>query len=56
MKFFQFFNPFRKPSAAQLKQEQLEEAERQLLTQESLAAYHQKMAEYYRESITRLTF
>jgi hypothetical protein len=50
----QQLNPFKKPSAAQLAQETLEDYERQLLIQEAAAAYHAKMAEFYREGINRL--
>ena len=49
-----FFNLFRKPSALSIAQTNLEEYERQLLVQEASAAYHEKLAAYYREGITRL--
>jgi hypothetical protein len=52
---FKNFNPFQKPKANQIIEESLEEYERQLLTHEAAAAYHGKMAEYYREGITRLS-
>lgn len=54
MKFFQAANPFRKPSAEHLRQEQLDESKRQLVTQEQAALYHAKMAEFYRDNIARL--
>lgn len=49
-----FFNLFRKPSALSIAQTNLEEYERHLLVQEASAAYHEKLAAYYREGITRL--
>ena len=54
MPFFKQFNPFRKPTARVIIQANLEEYERQLVNQEAAAAYHTKMAEYYREGIKRL--
>lgn len=47
-------NPFRKPDAHELVKTNLEEYRRQLILQEAAAAYHAKMAEYYREGIVRL--
>lgn len=49
-----FLNPFKKPSADKLRKQSLEEYARLLLEQQAAAAYHQKMAEYYAEGITRL--
>lgn len=43
------------PQAHEIAKVTLEDHKRHLLTQESLAAYHAKMAEYYRESIHRLS-
>ena len=54
MNFFQSVNPFRKPSPDHLRQEQLEESKRQLVAQEQAALYHAKMAEFYRDNISRL--
>jgi hypothetical protein len=51
---FQYFNPFRKPSVQELKKTQLEESQRQLLLNETAAAYHQKLTEFYREDVIRL--
>jgi hypothetical protein len=51
---FQVLNPFRKPKAEELVKTNLEEYKRQLVVQEAAAAYHTKMAEYYREGIARL--
>lgn len=49
------FNPWQDPpTAAELIQENIVEYQRQLVLQEAAAAYHQKMSEYYRESIQRL--
>lgn len=54
MKLPAFLNPFKKPAANEVLKEHLEEYKRQLITQEASAAYHAKMAEYYREGIKRL--
>ena len=43
-----------KPPAEQIAGAQQREYERLLLTHQESAAYHQKMAEYYAEGITRL--
>lgn len=48
------WNPFRKPTALSILKETLDDYERQLLVREAEAAYHSKMAEYYREGIARL--
>lgn len=42
---------FRKPSATQLAQRELEESQRQLLECQKLQAYYQKMAEFYKQRI-----
>lgn len=47
-------NPFKKPLAIQLIGIQLEEYERGVVQQEDAAAYHTKMAQYYREGVVRL--
>lgn len=49
---WRYINP---PKAEELAAESLEEHKRLLLREESQAAYHAKMSEYYRESIDRLT-
>lgn len=49
-----YINPFHKPNAAQLRAELQEEYERLLIQSENTAAYHAKMAEFYREGIKRL--
>jgi hypothetical protein len=51
---FRALNPFRKPKAEEIVTTNLEEYKRQLVVQEDAAAYHAKMAEYYREGIARL--
>jgi len=48
------FTMFQKPDARKIAEDNLAEYQRQLLTSEAAAAYHAKMAEYYRESIQRL--
>lgn len=45
----------KKPSAKTLAQQHIEEAEREMLTHEAAAAYHQKLAEYYGDTVRRLT-
>lgn len=50
-----FSKVFKKPSAKSLAQIDLEEAERQMLKHDSSAAYHSKMADYYRETVVRLS-
>ena len=52
---FKFQNPFKKPSAAILVKETIEEYQRMLIATENQAAYQAKLAEYYREGITRMT-
>lgn len=46
---------FRKPSAMELAVRHLEEAKRLALEQQSAASYHAKLAEYYEETVDRLT-
>lgn len=45
---------FRKPSAQQLAQRELEEAQRQLLQAQSAAEYAANLAKYHAERIRRL--
>ena len=47
-------NPFRKPSALRLAVEELEDAQRSLLSASSAAEYAQAIAQYNRERIARL--
>lgn len=47
-------NPFHKPSAQTIVQENLEEYQRRLVAEEAAAAYHRKMVEYYKEGVIRL--
>ena len=54
MSFLDSINPFHKPAAMDLVKTNLEDYERLLVIQEAAAAYHFKMAEYYREGIQRL--
>lgn len=55
LKFVSTFNPFAKPSHTQIAQNDLEEAKRALLEEQSKAEYHLKMAEYYKGVIDRLS-
>lgn len=48
-------NIFKKPSAKSIAQVDLEEAERQVLVHRASANYHIKMAEYYAETVKRLS-
>lgn len=48
------FNPFRKPSAKELAQIELEEAQRQLLTAQTSADYARRITEYNQDRIRRL--
>lgn len=48
-------NPFRKPTAAEYAQEQLNQLELQLMEYEALATFNTKMADYCRDSIKRLS-
>ena len=47
-------NPFRKPSVLRLAVEELEDAQRSLLSACSAAEYAQAIAQYNRDRITRL--
>lgn len=49
------FDIFRTPSAREIAQRQLEEAERYLLEMHSQAEHATKMAEYYQGIVTRLS-
>ncbi|EKD22537.1 MAG: hypothetical protein ACD_85C00001G0009 [uncultured bacterium] len=51
MSFLDSINPFRKLAAMDIVKTNLEDYERLLVIQEAAAAYHFKMAEYYREGI-----
>lgn len=53
-KLNEFFNPFHKPTAEEVIRKNLEEYARQLVAQEAAAAYHRKLAEFYKEGIARL--
>ena len=52
--FEKLINYFKKPPAKNIAQEDLEEAHRQYLKHTSAAAYHNKVSEFYADSITRL--
>ena len=54
MSFLDSINPFYTPAAMDIVKTNLEDYERLLVIQEAAAAYHFKMAEYYREGIHRL--
>ena len=47
-------NPFRKPTALQLAVEELEDAQRELLSASSAAEYAQAMMSYHTQRIERL--
>lgn len=47
-------NPFKSPTPQELAKKELQEAERQLLLSQSMAAYHFKMSEYYSDTVKRL--
>ena len=53
-KLNELFNPFRKPTAEEVIRQDLAEYSRQVIVQEAAAAYHRKLAEFYKEGITRL--
>lgn len=53
--FLDLFKLFKKPTASVLAVNELEEAQRQLLISQAAAAYHAKMAEYYQETVDRLS-
>ena len=46
---------FKKPTATTIRQEMVEDYERQLLQQESLATYHEKMVEFYKVRIAQMS-
>ena len=48
-------NPFRKPTAKELAARDLEDARRSLLQEQARAEYHQKMSEYFKGVIGRLS-
>ena len=48
-------NPFRKPTAKEIAARDLEEARRHLLQEQAQAEYHQKLAEFYKGVIGRLS-
>lgn len=45
---------FKLPTAHEVAKENIEVHQREYLTHDTSAAYHAKMAEYHRESITRM--
>lgn len=49
-----FLNPFRKPTVNDLIKSMLSEYELNFVLAESAADYNRKMAQYYKEGITRL--
>jgi hypothetical protein len=49
------WNPFRKPSVEVLAQQNLDEAKRELLKQQSLAEYHKHMVNYCQERVKNLS-
>lgn len=51
-KLYHFF--FKKPAAALMAKETIEDYERELLVAENTAAYNKKLAEFYKEAIQRL--
>ena len=57
MKLFYKINDllFRKPTAMELAVRHLEEAKRLALQEQSAAAYHSKLSEYYEDTVDRLT-
>lgn len=48
-------NFFKKPSSDKIAADNVEEAKRKLIEEQSAAEYHQKMAEYYQGVIARLS-
>lgn len=48
-------NPFKKPSALELARQALEDAQRQQLLHLSQRDYHTNMANYYEQTIRRLS-
>lgn len=53
--FAQFKNLLKKPSSDVIAMQDLEDAHRQFLASKAAAEYHAKMAEYYTQTIERLT-
>jgi hypothetical protein len=49
-----FRNLFKKPSAAVIAQESMEEAQRQYLDNKAKAEYYAKLADYYEQTTSRL--
>lgn len=47
--------PFRKPSAVMMARQELEDAQRSLLSAQSAADYAKRMTEYHQDRIKRLT-
>ena len=54
MKFLNLYNPFRKITADELRQQVINDYERELINAENTAAYSRKMAEFYQETLLRL--
>jgi len=54
MNFLSHLNPFKQPTAEQIRQVQLEQAERMALEHESAAEHHDALATMYRGRIERL--
>ena len=52
--FKDFIETFRKPSAIQLAQRELEDAQRQLLQAQSGAEYATRMVQYHQDRVARL--
>ena len=48
-------NLFKKPTAVELAAIALQDSQRQLIQYEANAAYNNKLAEYYRDNIKRMT-
>jgi hypothetical protein len=46
---------YKKPTATVIAVNDLEEAQRQLLTHQAAETYHAKMTEYYQETVDRLS-
>lgn len=53
--FKELIGIFSKAPVQALAKDEYEEAQRQLLKHESAAAYHAKIAEYYAETVNRLS-
>ena len=52
---FKSLNPFYKPSPRELAQREMEDAQRELLGEQSAADYDRRMSEYHADRIRRLT-